>query len=67
MEIYCHFCGLSKFRTSRFRRSDLSHSLLLQFPVRCLNCGQRTYASLSQFRKLRSARKTRRKENRGTN
>jgi len=60
MEDYCYFCGSSEFRTSHFRPSDLPHSLVLRFPVRCLNCGQRTYASLSQFRKLRVARKARR-------
>jgi hypothetical protein len=62
METRCHFCGQSKFRASHFRSRDLGQSLLLRFPVRCLNCGQRTYASLSQFRKLRSARKARRRE-----
>jgi len=66
METVCYFCGSSEFRASRFRPSDLPHSLVLRFPVRCLSCGQRTYASLSQFRKLRSARKERRRGSRVT-
>jgi hypothetical protein len=69
MEIYCHFCGSSKFRASHFRFGppDLSQSLVLRFPVRCLNCGQRSYASFTKVLKLRSARKGRQRESRGMN
>jgi hypothetical protein len=67
MGIYCHFCGQSKFRISRFRTSDLSQMLLLRFPVRCLTCGQRAHTFVYQFQKLRSARKARRRANHNTN
>jgi hypothetical protein len=55
MALYCRFCGLEKFRTSRFRfrPSDLGRLLLLKLPVRCLNCDQRTYTSIQRFLKLR--------------
>lgn len=66
MELYCHFCGMSKFRSSHLRASDLSRSLLLLFPVRCINCGKRRYAFVNRFLKLRSERKARHKMNRGT-
>jgi hypothetical protein len=64
MALYCCFCGLSKFRTSRFRFQvlDLSRVLLLRLPVRCLNCDERSYAPLWQILKLRSARRARHRE-----
>jgi hypothetical protein len=30
--------------------------LLMRFPVRCLNCHERSFTSLMQFQKLRSMR-----------
>jgi len=64
MAIYCCVCGFLKFRTSRFcfRSSDLSQLLLMRLPVRCLNCGERTFTSVSQFLKLRRMRKARHRE-----
>jgi hypothetical protein len=62
MAIYCCVCGFLKFRTSRLRSSDLSQLLLMRLPVRCLNCGERTYASVSQFLRLRRTRKARHRE-----
>jgi len=61
MAIYCCVCGFMKFRTSRFRfrSSDLSQLLLVRLPVRCLNCSERTFASVSQFLSLRRAHKVR--------
>jgi hypothetical protein len=58
MPIYCRSCGLSNFRISHFRfwTSDIAHSLILQMPVRCTNCEQRTYTSLSHFLQLRRER-----------
>jgi len=66
MALYCRFCGLEKFRPShfRFRPYDLGRLLLLQLPVRCLNCEERRYASLHQFLKLRSKYKMRHREQR---
>ena len=61
MVLYCRFCGLETFRPSlfRFRPSDLARLLVLQFPVRCMTCEQRTFASLNQFLKLRGKYKMR--------
>jgi hypothetical protein len=61
MAVYCSVCGFSKFRTSRFRfwSPDLSQLLLLRLPVRCLNCHERAFVSVSQFFKLRHGRKAR--------
>jgi hypothetical protein len=68
MTIYCRSCGLSNFRTSRFRfrPSDLSQLLLLRLPVRCLTCDERTYTSLSQFLKVKKARRERHRQKHGT-
>ncbi|MGD0800824.1 MAG: hypothetical protein ABR906_05870 [Terracidiphilus sp.] len=62
MATYCRTCGLSNFRTSRFRVSDLSQLFILRLPVRCLNCDERAFTSVMQFIKLRSARKARHRE-----
>ena len=64
MTIYCRHCGLSEFRTSRFRFQalDLVQLLLLRLPVRCANCHERAYTSLRQFLKLRRAHRSRHNE-----
>lgn len=64
MATYCRTCGLSNFRTSRLRASDLSRLLLLRLPVRCLNCDERAFTSLNQFLKVRRARKARHRAHR---
>ena len=46
MSISCHSCGLSEFRTSRFRLSDLLHLLILRYPVRCHACHERSFGPL---------------------
>lgn len=66
MAVYCRLCGLSNFRTSRFRSSDLFQLPFLRLPVRCLNCDERAYVSVSQFLKLRQVRKARHRERHGT-
>ena len=62
MAIYCCVCGFLKFRTSRLRSSDLSQLLLMRLPVRCLNCGERNFMSVSQFLTLLRMRKARHRE-----
>ncbi len=61
MAAYCRTCGLSDFRSSRFRfqMRDLSRLLFLRLPVRCVNCDERAYTSLRHFLKLRRERKAR--------
>jgi hypothetical protein len=66
--MFCRVCGFSNFRTSRFRfqKSDLAHLLLLRFPVRCLNCDERSFTSLKNFLAVRRARKESYCERHGT-
>ena len=47
MEKTCDACGASRFRLSRFRLSDFRDYLLFVYPVRCLECQERSYASVS--------------------
>lgn len=64
MELHCHFCGLSKFRTSHFRfhPADLSRLLLLlRLPVRCLNCDERTFIPIRRYLEVRRVRRARRR------
>jgi hypothetical protein len=57
MAMFCRLCGFSNFRTShfRFQKSDLARLLVLRLPVRCLNCDERSFASLGQFLSVRRA------------
>ncbi len=61
MAIYCRSCGLSNFHAAHFRFQvrDVSRLLLFRFPVRCLTCHRRSYASLLQFLALKKAHKVR--------
>jgi hypothetical protein len=46
MDKDCQACGGKRFRLSRLRVSDLVRVLLLQYPVRCVGCRERSFASL---------------------
>jgi len=61
MSQYCRLCGFSSFRNShfQFKMPDLAHLLLLHLPVRCLNCHERDFASITQYLKVRRARRAR--------
>jgi hypothetical protein len=59
--VTCVECGLSSFRLSRFRWSDLERLALLQYPVRCRNCRRRTFAGLPLALALYQARRAKRK------
>jgi len=39
-------CSGQEFRRSRLRNDDITHLLLLTYPVRCLRCSERQYVSL---------------------
>jgi hypothetical protein len=41
--VTCPNCSSSSFRLSRFRVQDFGRLLLLQYPVRCLDCWGRLY------------------------
>jgi hypothetical protein len=42
----CSLCASIDFRRSRLRRKDITRLLLLQLPVRCRICSDRTYAGV---------------------
>ena len=60
MEKNCDACGSSRFRISRVRLSDVLKLLSFQYPVRCVSCQERSYASFSWVLeyKRRRARRT---------
>ena len=65
MTVHCRICGRSDFRAARFRERDLPHLLLLQYPVRCRTCSERSYTSILRIFKIkREARIRRESENR---
>lgn len=60
MEKNCDACGSTRFRVSRFRVSDVPRLFILRYPIRCLICHRRTYASMSwvmEFKHKRAKRK----------
>ena len=44
MPKYCSGCGATRFHLSRFRTTDVPRLIFLQYPVRCYQCEQRSYA-----------------------
>jgi hypothetical protein len=58
----CPLCDSSKMRTSRFRFDDVFQLLVFRMPVRCRNCNERCYTSVSQAMHLRRDSKLRRAE-----
>jgi hypothetical protein len=60
----CNHCGSTEFRTSKLRKPDLSHLLLLRYPVRCRVCFDRAFVSIFLALKLRQAEKIRHREER---
>lgn len=61
MEMSCVECGASRFRLSRFRISDILRLLAFRYPIRCVECKRRTYASVGwaiSYHKGRSRRRS---------
>jgi hypothetical protein len=59
MEKNCGACGSTRFRLSRFRLSDFPKLLAFHYPVRCVACQERSFASLSwvmEYRRRRARR-----------
>jgi hypothetical protein len=48
----CPYCDSSKVKRSRVRVKDLFQFLFLRLPVRCRNCQERGYVSVSEARKI---------------
>jgi hypothetical protein len=47
MEKFCDACQSNRLRPSRFRLSDIIRLFIFKFPVRCVFCQERSYASIS--------------------
>jgi hypothetical protein len=58
----CPNCSSSNFRLSSFRWKDLERLALLQYPIRCRNCHERTYGGLMLALYLAQTRKARRRK-----
>lgn len=58
----CPYCGTPKFRTSRFRLTDIPRLALLQFPVRCRLCRERFHVGMSLALHLLQAQRVRQGE-----
>jgi hypothetical protein len=52
MSIVCRSCGSRDLRLSQLRTKDLSHLILLLYPVRCRVCRDRDYYFIFQAMKL---------------
>jgi hypothetical protein len=61
MEKHCGACGASRLRPSRFRLSDIPLLFAFRYPVRCLECMQRSSATFSWVMGYRRRKGTRRK------
>ena len=55
----CILCGSTSFRVSRLRKSDIPRLLLFQFPIRCRQCRERSFAGIMFALNLRQASKAR--------
>ena len=47
----CKYCASVGMRRSRWRSGDLGKLLLLQWPMRCMECRKRQYGSFSEARR----------------
>jgi hypothetical protein len=60
----CPYCEADMLRNSQYRAKDFFQLLLLRLPVRCRNCEERSYVSISMSRKIQRESKLRREKNR---
>jgi hypothetical protein len=42
----CDYCSSTNTRLSRFRLSDILELLVFQYPIRCYQCGERSFANI---------------------
>lgn len=54
MQKHCITCGSPRFRLSHFRIQDIWQLFILRYPVRCLDCRQRSHASLFRLSRFSS-------------
>jgi hypothetical protein len=55
----CPVCGSTSFRVSRFRMADIPPLLFFQYPIRCRQCRERSFAGIMFALNLRQASKAR--------
>ncbi len=60
----CPYCDSDKLRNSQYRAGDFPQLLLLRLPVRCRDCQERSYVSISQSRQIQRESRIRREEKR---
>ena len=58
----CPYCDSAKLRNSQFRAADLTQLLVLRLPVRCRDCHERSYVSVSKSRLIQRESKLRREQ-----
>ena len=51
--MFCPSCYSSHLRLSKFRSEDVGHLLVLQYPLRCRTCGERSYGNVFHVMTLR--------------
>jgi len=59
MPVRCKLCGSSDLHTSHFRLEDFALLFILQYPVRCRTCFERSYAFVWHVRKIARATRIR--------
>lgn len=52
MSVRCRMCDSFDLRISRFRFKDLSHFLILHYPMRCWVCRERDYVFIPRIFKM---------------
>lgn len=50
---HCRVCDSTKFRLSSLRPGDVFRMLILQYPIRCMECGKRNTVLLPLALKYR--------------
>lgn len=60
LSIRCPHCGMSRMRSCRFHLADLPYLFLLQLPLRCEVCMERSHVSYRAAWRLLDARQARR-------
>lgn len=63
MERNCAACGSSRLRLSRFRLSDIPRLFAFQYPIRCVSCLDRSYASIPWVLEYRRKRAKKHRQN----
>jgi hypothetical protein len=60
----CPHCDADMLRNSQYRAEDFFQLLLLRLPVRCRNCQERSYVSISMSRRIQRESKIRHEKDR---